>query len=112
MPEPYIPEAGDIVWLNANCGSDARVAIKNGRPAAVLSPKAYNCKTGLLICVPITNQSKGYPFEVQLSSNEVSGAALADQVQSLGWRSHLVQYKGKISLAEIQAKIAAVLNFD
>ncbi|MCK7510345.1 MAG: type II toxin-antitoxin system PemK/MazF family toxin [Desulfobacterales bacterium] len=36
------------------------------RPAVVLSPKAYNAKAGLLVCVPVTNQLKGYPFEVVL----------------------------------------------
>jgi mRNA interferase MazF len=113
MSAPYIPDAGDIVRLNANCGSDAHVATKNREPAVVLSPKAYNSKTGLLVCVPITNQIKGYPFEVRLSSDEVSGAALADQVKSLDWRSRQARYKGKISIAEIQeikAKLAALLT--
>ena len=113
MSAPYIPDAGDIVWLSANCGSDAYVATTNGRPAVVLSPKAYNNKTGLLVCVPITHQIKGYPFEVALSGAEVSGAALADQVKSLDWRSRQAQYKDKIGIAEIQeikAKLAALLT--
>ncbi len=112
MSAPYIPDVGDIVWLNANCGSDAHVATKNGLPAVVLSPKAYNSKTGLLVCVPITSQIKGYPFEVRLSGAEVSGAALADQVKSLDWRSRQARFKGKTSIAEIQeikAKLAALL---
>ena len=46
MSAAYIPDAGDIVWLNANCGSDAHVATNNEWPAVVLSPKAYNSKTG------------------------------------------------------------------
>jgi mRNA interferase MazF len=38
----------------------------------------------LLVCVPITSQIKGYPFEVLLSSGaEICGAALADQVKNL-----------------------------
>jgi mRNA interferase MazF len=110
MPDPYIPEAGDIIWLNFTPQTGHEQAGR--RPAAVLSPKAYNSRTGLLVCVPITNQIKGYPFEVRLSCDEVSGAALADQVKSLDWRSRQARYKGKISLAEMQdikAKLAALL---
>jgi len=111
MPAPYIPELGDIVWLNFTPQAGHEQAGR--RPAVVLSPQAYNGKTGLLVCVPITSQIKGYPFEVLLSGGEVSGAALADQVKSLDWRSRQAQYKGKISTIEIQqikAKIAALLK--
>ncbi len=80
----------------------------------MLSPKTYNSKTGLLVCVPVTSQIKGYPFEVLLSCAEVSGAALADQVKNMDWRSRQAKYKGKISIAEIQeikAKLTALLTF-
>ena len=36
------------------------------RPAVVLSPRAYNAKVGLAVVCPVTNQVKGYPFEVTL----------------------------------------------
>jgi mRNA-degrading endonuclease toxin of MazEF toxin-antitoxin module len=35
------------------------------RPALVVSPAAYNGRTGLALCCPVTSQVKGYPFEVQ-----------------------------------------------
>ncbi len=111
MSAPYIPEMGDIVWLNFTPQTGHEQAGR--RPAVVLSPQAYNGKTGLLVCVPITSQIKGYPFEVLLSGAEVSGAALADQVKNLDWRSRQAQYKGKINTIEIQeikAKIAALLK--
>ena len=111
MSAAYIPDTGDIVWLNFTPHTGHEQAGR--RPAVVLSPKAYNSKTGLLVCVPITSQIKGYPFEVLLSGTEVSGAALADQVKNLDWRSRQAQYKGKISMAEIQeikAKLAALLR--
>lgn len=54
----------------------------------VLSPSAYNARVGLAIMCPITNQIKGYPFEVVIPSGVgVSGAVLSDQVKSLDWRS-------------------------
>ena len=112
MSASYIPDTGDIIWLNFIPQTGHEQAGR--RPAVVLSPKVYNSKTGLLVCVPITSQIKGYPFEVLLSGTEVSGAALADQVKNLDWRSRQARYKGKISISEIQeirAKLAALLTF-
>ena len=37
------------------------------RIAIVLSPKDFNAKTGFIVVCPITNQKKGYPFEVELA---------------------------------------------
>ena len=111
MSASYIPDAGDIVWLNFTPQTGHEQAGR--RSIVVLSPKVYNSKTGFLVCVPITSQIKGYPFEVLLSGAEVSGAALADQVKNLDWRSRQARYKGKISISEIQeirAKIAALLK--
>lgn len=107
----YVPDEGDIVWLNFTPQSGHEQAGR--RPAVVLSPKAYNNRAGLLVCVPITNQIKGYPFEVVLEGGGATGAALADQVKSLDWRTREAERKGKTSpteLAEIKAKIKALLR--
>ena len=81
----YIPERGDVVWLDFN--SQKGKEIKKKRPALVISPKSYNNKTGLAIFMPFTSQVKGYPFEVSLISSEVEGVILADQVRSLDWKN-------------------------
>jgi len=107
----YAPDEGEIVWLNFTPQSGHEQAGR--RPAVVLSPKAYNQRSGLLLCVPITNQIKGYPFEVPLSGDGASGAALADQVKSLDWKSRQAQRKGQATsaeLAEIKAKVKALLK--
>lgn len=110
MSTAYTPDAGDIVWLNFTPQTGHEQAGR--RLAVVLSPQVYNHKTGLLVCVPITHQIKGYPFEVEIFGPEISRAALADQVKSLDWRSRQAQYKSKISeeeMSNIKAKIAALL---
>jgi mRNA interferase MazF len=57
------------------------------RPALVLSPVAYNRKVGLAVLCPITNQIKGYPFEVVIPHGlKVTGAILSDQVKNLDWK--------------------------
>ncbi|QWR78877.1 endoribonuclease MazF [Candidatus Magnetomonas plexicatena] len=68
------------------------------RPAFVLSSKIYNKKAGLALCCPITNQIKGYPFEVVISGTEaVSGAVLTDQIKSLDWQARRAVYICKLS---------------
>ena len=84
--ETYIPQRGDVVWISLNPQAGHEQAGR--RPALVLSPQNYNRKIGLVILCPITNQVKGYPFEVLIPSElPVSGAILSDQVKSLDWRA-------------------------
>lgn len=82
----YVPERGDVVWLNFDPQTGHEQAGR--RPAVVLSPAAYNGKVGLALLCPITSQVKGYSFEVQIPTGlNVSGVILADQVKSLDWRA-------------------------
>lgn len=87
---PFIPDRGDVVWLDFSPHAGHEQAGR--RPALVLSPIEYNQKVGLLVCCPITNQAKGYPFEVAIPSGlPVAGVVLSDQVKNLDWnvrRSH------------------------
>jgi mRNA interferase MazF len=82
------------------------------RPAVVLSPAAYNAKTSLMRCCPMTTQIKNYPFEV-LIAGPARRAVLADQVKSLDWRRRRAKRKGAVSpaeLAEVRAKIRALIG--
>jgi len=111
MPRHYAPQRGDVVWIQfdpqAGHGQAGR------RPALVLSPRSYNEKVGLALCCPITNQVKGYPFEVVLPVNlKVTGAVLADQLKSVDWRVRKAEYACSVSAETIQhvvAKIDALL---
>ncbi|WP_295403955.1 endoribonuclease MazF [uncultured Thiocystis sp.] len=106
-----MPDEGDIVWMNFTPHSGHEQAGR--RPAVVLSPKAYNRRAGLLVCVPITSQTKGYPFEVVLAGGDASGAALSDQVKSLDWKTRQAERKGRATvseLIEIKAKIKSLLG--
>jgi mRNA interferase MazF len=98
----YVPERGDIVWLSFD--PQAGHEQKGHRPALVLSPKAYNSKTGLMLCCPMT-KVKGYPFEVALADAKPS-TALADQVKSLDWRARKAKKKGAATKAEVTEALA------
>ncbi|MDQ3633504.1 MAG: endoribonuclease MazF [Acidobacteriota bacterium] len=91
----YIPEKGDAVWLNFNPQSGHEQA--GHRPAVVISPKLYNQKVGLALFCPITNQAKGYPFEVVIPRNKkISGVVLSDQIKSLDWKARNVEFITKL----------------
>jgi mRNA interferase MazF len=107
MAKQYVPDAGEIVWINFTPRAGHEQAGR--RPALVLSPAAYNGKTSLMICCPLTTQIKNYPFEVFLGGTPPN-AVLADQVKSLNWRRD-AKRKGRVSpeqLAEVRAKIYAL----
>lgn len=87
----YVPRRGDAVWLQFNPQAGSEQAGR--RPAVVISPEAYNGRVGLMICCPITNQQKGYPFEVALPDDVgVTGVILSDQVKSLDWRARQADF--------------------
>ncbi len=111
MPRAFLPDAGDIVWLQFDPQAGHEQA--GHRPALVLSPAAYNGKTGLMLCCPMTTQIKGYPFEVRIAG-DTDSAVLADQVKSLDWRVRRAKLKGRISaveLAEVRAKVMALVGW-
>jgi mRNA interferase MazF len=106
----YVPNAGDIVWLNFTPQAGHEQA--GHRPALVVSPATYNDKTSLMICCPMTTQIKNYPFEVFVAGAPPS-VVLADQVKSLDWRVRKAKRKGAITveeLAEVRAKIVALIS--
>ncbi|MCE4113231.1 MULTISPECIES: endoribonuclease MazF [Yersinia pseudotuberculosis complex] len=110
MIKNYVPEAGDIVWLDFDPQAGHEQA--GHRPALVLSPAIYNEKVGLMLCCPMTTQIKGYPFEVIIAGTKPS-AVLSDQIKSLDWRKRKATRKGRVSaleLSEVRAKSKALIG--
>ncbi len=104
----YFPERGDVIWLNFSPQAGHEQA--GYRPAVVISPSAYNTTVGLAVCCPITNQIKGYPFEVVLPEDmKTTGAVLSDQLKSLDWRMREAKLIEKIP-TEILDDILAKIN--
>ena len=108
----YVPERGDAVWITLNPQAGHEQAGR--RPALVVSPAAYNGKVGLALLCPITNQVKGYPFEVLVPARlKVSGAILSDQVKSLDWRARkaeLISRAPESTVSEVLQKIGVLLK--
>jgi mRNA interferase MazF len=107
----YVPDRGDIVWLQFNPQAGHEQA--GHRPALVLSPASYNRRSGLMLCCPMTSQKKGYPFEVVIAADtDRESVVLADQVKSLDWKVRKAVKKGTASIdviAETLSKLQTLL---
>ncbi len=112
MSAEYIPERGDVVWLDFQPQAGHEQAGR--RPAVVLSPGSYNGKVGLALLCPVTTRIKGYPFEVALPADcGVMGVILADHVKSLDWRACRAEFVCRLPapiIAEILGKLAALIS--
>lgn len=109
-PRRYIPDEGDIAWLDLNPRTGREQA--GHRPVLVLSPGAFNRRSGLLVCCPLTSQRKGYPFEVVMQGDSTS-VVLVDQVRSVDWEARRATLKGRASavdMAEVRGKLAALIG--
>lgn len=107
----YIPDRGDAVWINFNPQTGHEQAGR--RPAAILSPASYNRKVGLAIFCPITNQIKGYPFEVLIPAGlKVTGAVLSDQVKNMDWKMREAEFIARLPasvIVEVLKKLKTLL---
>ena len=113
MRATFVPDAGDLVWLTFDPQAGREQAGR--RPALVLSPKMYNAKSGLALVCPITNQAKGYPFEVAVSPGDgATGVILADHVKSVDWKARRAERLGRCTneaIEEVRARLAPLLGY-
>ena len=109
----FVPDAGDFVWLTFD--PQAGRAQAGRRPALVLSPRIYNARSGLALACPVTNQAKGYPFEVPVpTGGGATGVILADQIKSIDWKARHAERLGRCTdevMGEVRAKLAALLGY-
>ena len=111
MARRYVPDRGDVVWLQFNPQTGHE---QSGiRPALVISPKSYNSRVGLALFCPITNKVKGYPFEVDIPEDQkASGTILSDQIKSLDWRVRKAKKIERVPdeiIEEVLAKIESLI---
>jgi mRNA interferase MazF len=109
----YVPEAGDFVWLTFDPQAGREQAGR--RPALVLSPKAYNARSALALVCPITNQAKGYPFEVAVpAGHNATGVILCDHLKSVDWKARRAERIGRCPIelvGEVRARLAPLLGY-
>ena len=113
MKAAYVPEAGDFVWWTFDPQAGREQAGR--RPALVLSPRLYNAKSLLAVVCPITNQAKGYPFEVAVPAGHgATGVILADHLKSVDWKARRAVRLGHCPpdvLDEVRARLVPLLGY-
>jgi mRNA interferase MazF len=113
MKESFVPDVGDVLWMRLSPTSGHEQS--GHRPVLTITPVAYNAKRGLLICCPITSRVGGYPFEVAIETDGISGVVIADQVKSVDWQARGARLAGRASVEvtlEVRAKLGALLLTD
>ena len=107
----YVPDCGDIVWLEFTPHAGHEQAGR--RPALVLSLRTYNERSSLALFCPITSRVRGYPFEVQLpASGTIKGVVLADQIRSQDWRARHAKFAVRAApqtVAEVEGRLGALM---
>lgn len=106
----YIPRQGDIVWLDFDPSSGKEIMKR--RPAFVISQKAFNEHTEMVIVAPITSTIRGGKLEVVLSDNmETKGAVLVYQLKSVDFVQRNIKFieKSPANIIEHVSSIAQLL---
>ena len=111
MVTPYVPDAGDIVFINF----DPQVGHEQAkrRPALVLTDMRYNRASGLAVVCPLTSKVKPYPFTLPITVGDVEGAVLVDQLKSLDWAGRGAQFHSKapaLTVSKVRQYIAVLLQ--
>ncbi|HMR34610.1 MAG TPA: type II toxin-antitoxin system PemK/MazF family toxin [Geminicoccaceae bacterium] len=106
-----MPDAGDLIWTDF----DPRTGREQGgrRPALVVSPRAFQEITALLIVCPITSRVRPFPSSVVLPPGlPVQGEILVSHVRSIDSLARPVRpIEASVApavLAEVRAKLAAL----
>jgi mRNA interferase MazF len=111
MVAPYVPEAGDIVWMDFDPQIGREQAKR--RPALVLTDQRYNRASGLVVVCPLTSKRKPYPFALPVAVDKVEGSVLVDHLKSMDWKARDAAFHSKAEpalLSRVRAYIAVLLG--
>ncbi len=112
MSKSRVPQPGDLIKIDFDPQAGHEQA--GWRPALVVSEALYNGRSNLALICPVTNQAKGYPFEVPLPKDcALQGVVLADHVKSADLKARRAKYAGtapKEVLDTVRAYIALLIG--
>ena len=91
----YIPQQGDIVYLDFNPQSGHEQA--GCRPALVMSNHFFNRVTNFVVVCPISNSAKDFPLHIPLpSSLKTTGKLLCEHLKSVDGYSRNITFVEKV----------------
>lgn len=80
----YVPDRNDLIWLDFEPPRGKEIG--KYRPALVLSSRAHNRKSGLLICCPVSSSIRGALTEVPVNNLEAPSVVASNLIQTLSWK--------------------------
>ncbi len=87
----WVPDRQDIIWID--CNPQVGSEIRDVHPMLVLSPRAFNHKTGLVIGLPMTTAAYNATNPFAVAAGPASGRrtgktcyVLCHQPKSFDWR--------------------------
>ena len=88
---PWVPDRQDVIWID--CNPQAGREMRDRHPFLVLSPRAFNARTSLVIGLPMTtaeyNADNPFAVTVGVAKGAKAGKAsyvLCHQPKSFDWR--------------------------
>ncbi len=112
MPQ-YVPDRSHIIWLDFEPTKGKEIG--KYRPALVLSSKAYNKKTGLLICCPISTSIRGGATEVPVNNLDKPSVVAANLIHTLDWQQRKVKLISKADkgvFSEVLLRLIPLIGAD
>ena len=114
MVTPYVPDTGDIVFMDFG-PFDPEVGREQAkrRPALILTDLRYNRASGLAVVCPLTSKVKPYPFTLPITVGGVDGAVLVDQLKSMDWSGRRAEFHSKAPasmMSKVRQYIAVLLQ--
>jgi mRNA interferase MazF len=75
-----VPDAGDVLWVDF--GPPIGHEQAGRRPAVVVTDRAYNARSSVLVVCPITRSGGPWPFKVSISPvGAITGFVIVDQLR-------------------------------
>ncbi|MDQ5914746.1 MAG: mRNA interferase MazF [Pseudomonadota bacterium] len=88
---PWVPDRQDVIWID--CNPQAGKEMRDRHPFLVLSPRAFNARTSLVIGLPMTtaeyNADNPFAVTVGVAKGAKAGKTsyvLCHQPKSFDWR--------------------------
>lgn len=96
MVKKYIPEQGDVVFLDFN---PIKGHEQNGfRSAVVISTNVFNKNTKMAIVCPITSNEKEFPTHYKLEdTRNIRGSVLCEHIRSMDYEIRNFKFVEKLS---------------
>ena len=116
----WVPDSQEVIWID--CNPQRGQEMRDTHPLLVLSPKAFNDRTSLVIGLPMTtaayNAHNPFAVEIGTASGRKAGHTsyvLCHQPKSFDWRArngspHPMQRLADAPFAEVLALLNQIIR--